>query len=138
MTPGAAEAFRRGGIQRFIRLKTAVGGARGQGRFDHGVLAVDNYWIASANRPNNSGELATIPLSGTYPVDSCEAYRHCAAKCVKLARTMDSARDRLIMLEMALVWSRLAEFAAKTAARKQYAELISPTTADGDRAQHVG
>jgi hypothetical protein len=99
---------------------------------------VDNYWIASANRPNNSGELANDPTSGTYPVDSCEAYRHSAAKCVKLARTMDSARDRLIMFEMAAAWSRLAEYAAGTAARKEYSELIRPTTVDGDRAQHVG
>jgi hypothetical protein len=51
---------------------------------------------------------------------------------------MESARDRLIMLEMALVWSRLAEFAAKTAARKQYAELISPATVDAERTQHIG
>ena len=68
----------------------------------------------------------------------CDAYRHCAAKCVKLARTMGSARDRLIMLEMALVWSRLAEYAARTAARKWCAELISPATVDGDRTQHIG
>jgi hypothetical protein len=36
---------------------------------------------------------------------------------------MDSARDRSIMLQMALVWSRLAEYAAKTAARHECAEL---------------
>jgi hypothetical protein len=36
---------------------------------------------------------------------------------------MDSSRDRSIMHEMALVWSRLAEYAAKTAARKECAEL---------------
>jgi len=59
-------------------------------------------------------------------VDRCDAYRHCAGKCVELARTMNSARDRLIMLEMALVWSRLAEYAARTAARMECAELISP------------
>jgi hypothetical protein len=56
-------------------------------------------------------------------VDRCDAYRHCAAKCVELARTMDSARDRSVMLQMALVWSRLAEYAA--AARKECAELES-------------
>ena len=71
-------------------------------------------------------------------MDRCDAYRHCAAKCVKLARTMDSARDRLIMLEMALLWSRLAEYAAKTAARKEYTELISPASAGGERTQHIG
>jgi len=51
---------------------------------------------------------------------------------------MDSARDRLILLEMALVWSRLARYAAETAARKERAELISPATVDGDRTQHIG
>ena len=71
-------------------------------------------------------------------MDRCDAYRHRAAKCVELTRRMDSARDRLIMLEMALVWSRLAEFAAKTAARKQSAELISPATVDAERTQHIG
>jgi hypothetical protein len=56
-------------------------------------------------------------------VDRCDAYRHCAARCVELARSMDSPRDRLVLLEMALAWSRLAEYAAKTAARKDCAEL---------------
>jgi len=56
-------------------------------------------------------------------VKRCDAYRHCAARCVELARKMDSSRDRLVLLEMALVWSRLAEYAAETAARKDCAEL---------------
>ena len=56
-------------------------------------------------------------------MERCDAYRHFAAQCVEQARTMDSARDRSVLLEMALVWSRLAEFAAKTAARKERAEL---------------
>jgi hypothetical protein len=56
-------------------------------------------------------------------VDRCDAYRLYAAKCVELARTMDSSRDRSIVHEMASVWSRLAEYAAKTAARKECAEL---------------
>jgi hypothetical protein len=41
---------------------------------------------------------------------------------------MDSSRDRSIMLEMARVWSRLAEYAAKTAARKECTEFICPTS----------
>ena len=56
-------------------------------------------------------------------MERCDAYRHCAARCVELARRMDSPRDRLVLLEMALVWSRLAEYATKTAARKDCAEL---------------
>jgi len=51
---------------------------------------------------------------------------------------MDSAQDRLIMLQMALVWSRLAEYAAKTAARKKCTEFISPASVDGERTQHIG
>ena len=63
-------------------------------------------------------------------MDRCDAYRHFAAKCVELARRMDAARDRLIMLEMARLWSRLAEYAAKTAARKEYAELEQLTASE--------
>ena len=51
---------------------------------------------------------------------------------------MDSIRDRSIMFEMALVWSRLAEYAAKTAARKERTEFINPTSVDGERTQHIG
>ena len=46
-------------------------------------------------------------------MDRCDAYGHFAVKCVELARTMDSPRNRSIMLQMALVWLRLAEYAAK-------------------------
>ena len=48
-----------------------------------------------------------VPLSGTYPVDRCDAYGHFAVKCAELARTTDSPRNRSIMLQMALVWLRL-------------------------------
>ena len=58
-------------------------------------------------------------------MDKCDAYGHFAVKCIELARTMDSTRNRSIMLQMALVWLRLAEYAAKTAARKECAESIS-------------
>jgi hypothetical protein len=70
-------------------------------------------------------------------VDSCDAYRHFAAKCVELARGMDSARDRSIMLEMALLWSRLAEYAAKTVARRENAKLECLASVDGN-AQRIG
>ena len=56
-------------------------------------------------------------------MDRCDAYGHFAVKCVELARRIESPRDRLVLLEMALVWSRLAEYAAKAAARKGCAEL---------------
>lgn len=50
-------------------------------------------------------------------MDSCDTYRHFAEHCVDLARIMDSPRDRSTLLEMALVWSRLAEYAAKEASK---------------------
>ena len=71
-------------------------------------------------------------------MDRCDAYGHFAAKCVELAHTMDSPRNRSIMLQMALVWLRLAEYAAKTAARKERGEFISPASVDGERTQHIG
>ena len=63
-------------------------------------------------------------------MDRCDAYGHFAVKCVELARTMDSTRNRSIMLQMALVWLRLAEYAAKTAARKECAELEQLTASE--------
>ena len=70
-------------------------------------------------------------------MDRCDAYRHFASKCVEQARRMDSIRDRSIMFEMALVWSRLAEYAAKTVARKESAKLECPASVDGN-AQRIG
>ena len=69
-------------------------------------------------------------------MDRCDAYRQFAAQCVELARTIDSPRDRAVMLEMALVWSRLAEYAAKT--RKERTEFISPASVDGKQTQRIG
>jgi hypothetical protein len=42
------------------------------------------------------------------------------------------------MLQMALVWLRLAEYAAKTAAGKEDTEFISPASADDERTQRIG
>ena len=68
-------------------------------------------------------------------MDRCDAYRHSAAQCVELARTMG---DRAVMLDMALVWSRLTEYAAKTAARKERTEFISPASVNGKQTQRIG
>ena len=48
-----------------------------------------------------------------------DAYRQFAAQCLEMARTMDSDQDRTILLEMALLWSRLAEYAMQSAARRE-------------------
>ena len=71
-------------------------------------------------------------------MDRCDAYRRFAAQCVEMARRMDSPRDRSIMLDMALVWSRLAEYAAKTAAGKERTEFISPASVDGKQTRRMG
>ena len=71
-------------------------------------------------------------------MDRCDAYGRFAVKCVELARTMDSPRNRAILLQMPLVWLRLAECAAKTTVRKECTEFISPATVDGERTQHIG
>lgn len=51
-------------------------------------------------------------------MDRCEAYRHFAAQCLELAQLMDAPHDRSVLLEMALLWSRLAEVAAHSAIAK--------------------
>jgi hypothetical protein len=56
-------------------------------------------------------------------LDRCDAYRHFAAQCVELARHMNAPHDRTILLEMAWLWSRLAEYAAKAAVPKEPHEL---------------
>ncbi len=52
-------------------------------------------------------------------MDRVDAYRQFAAQCVELARQNGSPTDRTILPEMALLWSRLAEYAAKAAVSKQ-------------------
>jgi hypothetical protein len=42
------------------------------------------------------------------------------------------------MLQIALVWLRLAEYAAKTTAREECTEFVSPASLDGERTQHIG
>jgi hypothetical protein len=60
-------------------------------------------------------------------LDRCKAYRHFAAQCLELARHLDGPQDRAVLLEMALLWSRLAELAA--------AQLVErPTEAAADQA----
>ena len=63
-----------------------------------------------------------IDRSGTSIVERCDAYRRFAAQCVELARHMDSSYDRTVLLEMALLWSRLAQYAAKIATPEELSE----------------
>jgi len=41
-------------------------------------------------------------------------------------------------LDRMSVWSRLAEYAAKTAAREERTEFISPASVDGKQTQRIG
>jgi hypothetical protein len=52
-------------------------------------------------------------------MDKSEAYRRFAAQCLEMARGMGSQHDRAVLLEMALLWSRLAELAMQSTARKE-------------------
>ena len=71
-------------------------------------------------------------------MDRCDAYGHFAVKCVELARTMDSPRNRSTMLQMALVWLRLAEYAAKTAARRSALSLSAQPQLTASGTLHIG
>jgi hypothetical protein len=61
---------------------------------------------------------------GEMTSERADAYRHFAEHCVELAREMNAPQDRTILLEMALLWSRLAEFAAKGALPKEPVETV--------------
>jgi hypothetical protein len=45
-------------------------------------------------------------------MERCDAYHRFAAHCIELASAMDSSHDRSILMQMALLWSRLAEYRA--------------------------
>jgi hypothetical protein len=42
-------------------------------------------------------------------LDKREQYRHLAQQCLELLRTMQSEQERAMLLQMATVWTRLAE-----------------------------
>ena len=41
--------------------------------------------------------------------DAATEYRHCAVLCVEMAKSIEGAAQRLILLEMAQAWLRLAD-----------------------------
>ena len=55
-------------------------------------------------------------------MDKSEVYRQFAVQCLDMARSMDSQYDRTVLVEMALLWSRLAEHAMQSAACKEDAD----------------
>jgi hypothetical protein len=48
-------------------------------------------------------------------LDRCDDYRRFAEACLELARQQASPQERAILLQMAYIWSRLAEQAAALA-----------------------
>lgn len=52
-------------------------------------------------------------------MDRSEAYRHFAAQCLELARIMDTEQDRAILIEMARLWARLAEYASPSTHKEE-------------------
>ena len=70
--------------------------------------------VSRLSRMRHKGDLGK-----KYSMERCDAYRHFAVQCVDLARRMDTSQDRSVLLEMALLWSRLAEYAAKSVLSKE-------------------
>jgi hypothetical protein len=48
-------------------------------------------------------------------VESVERYRACAAKCIRISRNIPDTAEKLVLLEMAQSWLKLAEQAAQSA-----------------------
>jgi len=63
-----------------------------------------------------------LGFGGSNAVDRVDAYRRYAAQCVEMARRMNSPKDRSVLLQMALLWSRLAKYAANQPIPKEPAE----------------
>ena len=51
-------------------------------------------------------------LRGAFPLERRDEYRRFAEGCIELARHQETPQERAILLQMALIWSRLAERAA--------------------------
>jgi hypothetical protein len=64
-------------------------------------------------------------------MDRCDAYHRFAAQCIELASTMDSPHDRSILMQMALVWSRLAEYRARHIGSNE--QTVSELAPPGDK-----
>jgi hypothetical protein len=60
-----------------------------------------------------SKDMRGIGMRGT---DFVERYRSCAEKCVKISRDIPDPAGKLVLLEMAQYWLKLAELAAEGAA----------------------
>jgi hypothetical protein len=72
-----------------------------------------------ADTGTSSVWLRCVLAGGQCGMDRSEVYRQFAAQCLDMARGMDSQYDRTVLLEMALLWSRLAEHATQSAARQE-------------------
>jgi hypothetical protein len=50
-----------------------------------------------------------IAYWGVFPLERCDEYRRFAEACIELARHQETPQERAVLLQMALIWSRLAE-----------------------------
>lgn len=73
----------------------------------------------SVPRHRNAFLFAALLRWGKVRMGKSEVYRRFAVECLEMARKMDSEHDRAILIEMALLWSRLAEYAMQSASRKE-------------------
>jgi hypothetical protein len=64
--------------------------------------------------PRNAIVGLTLPprAKGVCPLERCDEYRRFAEACIELARHQETPQERAVLLQMALIWSRLAERAA--------------------------
>ena len=53
-----------------------------------------------------------VSTRGAAFLERIDEYRRLAESCIEMARHQESAQERAILLQMALIWSRLAEQAA--------------------------
>ncbi len=78
-----------------------------------GWFLLNNGLILSSFSPERHHRShVTFTTSGTGRVDRCDEYRRFAEACVDMARHQEIPHERAILLQMAYIWSRLAEQAA--------------------------
>jgi hypothetical protein len=68
----------------------------------------------------------SLGSGGTFGVDRSDQYRRFAHECLEMARTSETDHTRVILIQMAQVWFRLAEALENDDARMQLASLAKP------------
>jgi hypothetical protein len=82
--------------------------------FDNITVGV-GFWAIFILSPISSErhrQILVSFVSGGSPLDRCDEYRRFAEACIEMARHQEDRHERAILLQMAYIWSRLAEQAA--------------------------